>query len=434
MSSSLTVDAFVDRLKSKPLTDVRRGRNSQYAVNDAALAAFAIFFMQSPSFLAGQRHLQQSKGKSNAETVFQMEQIPTDTHIRNLLDPVRPAELHGEFRLLLEELYRADHLHPWLVLGGRLAFSLDGVYYFTSQKISCANCQQQVMDNGGVVYKHSAITPVVVAPEQSEVWPYVPEFVVPQDGSEKQDCELNAAKRWLEREQTHLRRYQAILLGDDLYSKHPLCTAILESECDFIFVCHRDSHPTLYESVDAVAELGRLSTLVQRHWNGQYGEVWTYRYLNEVPLRKGDDALSVNWCDLLVIHEETGQQLYRNEWVTSLLLEDAVLPEVVACGRARWKSENENNNVLKNHGYHIDHNFGHGQSHLASTLLTLNLLAFLLHTIAHLTDARYLQIRHALGARRTFFNDVRALMRYLIFPNWSALLTFMFNQLELEPD
>lgn len=110
------------------------------------------------------------------------------------------------------------------------------------------------------------------------------------------------------------------------------------------------------------------------------------------------------------------------------------MPEVIACGRARWKSENENNNVLKNHGYHIDHNFGHGQLHLASTLLTLNLLAFLLHTIAHLTDTRYLQIRQALGARRTFFNDVRALMRYLIFPSWSALLTFMFNQLELEPD
>lgn len=434
MRSSLTVDEFVNRMKSKQLTDERRGRNTQYEVNDAALAAFAIFFMQSPSFLAGQRHLQQSKGRSNAETVFQMEQIPTDTHIRNLLDPVRPAELSDEFRLLLDELYRADHLQPWLVLGGRLAFSLDGVFYFASQKISCANCQQQVMSNGEVVYKHSAITPVVVAPAQPEVWPYVPEFIVPQDGSEKQDCELNAAKRWLEREQTHLRRFQAVLLGDDLYSKQPLCTAVLESECDFIFVCHRDSHPTLYEFVDAVAELGRLSTLVQRRWNGQYGEVWTYRYLNEVPLRKGDEALSVNWCDLLIIHEETGQQLYRNEWVTSLMLDDAILPEVVACGRARWKSENENNNVLKNHGYHIDHNFGHGQSHLASTLLTLNLLAFLLHTIAHLTDVRYLQIRQALGARRTFFNDVRALMRYLIFPNWSALLTFMFNQLELEPD
>ncbi|MCO5195633.1 MAG: ISNCY family transposase [Anaerolineae bacterium] len=400
MKPSLTVDAFVNRLRKKPLTDIRTGQNSQYRVNDAALAAVAIFFMQSPSFLAGQRHLQQSKGKSNAETVFQMEQIPTDTHIRNLLDPVSPAELSDEFRHLMAELYDEGHLRPWQVLGEHLAFSLDGVYYFSSQKISCANCQQQSLSPGEVVFKHSAITPVVVAPEQRQVWPYVPEFIVPQEGSEKQDCELNAAKRWLAQEQYHLRRYRAILLGDDLYSKQPLCAAIVDSRCDFIFVCHRESHPTLYEFVDAVSELGRLSTVVHRRWNGRYGEVWTYRYLNEVPLRKGNDALHVHWCDLCITHQDTGQQLYRNEWVTNLALDDGTIPEVVACGRARWKSENENNNVLKNHGYHIDHNFGHGQSHLASTLLTLNLLAFLLHTIAQLADARYRQIRQALGARR----------------------------------
>jgi hypothetical protein len=96
--------------------------------------------------------------------------------------------------------------------------------------------------------------------------------------------------------------------------------------------------------------------------------------------------------------------------------------------------ENENNNVLKNHGYHIDHNFGHGQEHLATTLLTLNLLAFLLHTIAQVTDKVYQQIRQALGSRRTFFNDAEALMRYMVFPDWTSLLRFMFVQLELEPD
>ncbi|MBK7920033.1 MAG: hypothetical protein IPJ94_28015 [Chloroflexi bacterium] len=148
----------------------------------------------------------------------------------------------------------------------------------------------------------------------------------------------------------------------------------------------------------------------------------------------GDDALLVNWCDLLITHEETGEVLYRNEWATSLLLEEENILEVVVCGRARWKSENENNNVLKNHGYHFDHNFGHGQEYLSTTLLTLNLLAFLLHTIAQIADEVYQQVRRALGARRTFFNDTEALMRYLIFSDWSSVLRFMFVQLELEPD
>ncbi|MGB5062015.1 MAG: ISNCY family transposase, partial [Candidatus Promineifilaceae bacterium] len=110
MRHELTLDAFIQRLKSKKLTDKRTGQNIQYQVNDAAQAAFAIFFMQSASFLAGQRHLRQAKGKSNAETVFKMERIPTDTHIRNLLDPVSPSELSGEFRFLLAQLADSGHL------------------------------------------------------------------------------------------------------------------------------------------------------------------------------------------------------------------------------------------------------------------------------------------------------------------------------------
>ena len=433
MRQELTLDAFIQRLKSKKLTDQRTGQNVQYEVNDAAQAAFAIFFMQSSSFLAGQRHLRQAKGRSNAETVFKMERIPTDTHIRNLLDPVSPSELSEEYRYLLGQMAESGYVSQWYILDRRLAFSLDGVYYFSSKKISCSNCQRHEHE-GGTVYLHSAITPVVVAPGQPYVLPYVPEFITPQDGTEKQDCEINAAKRWVEQEGATLRQYRAILLGDDLYSRQPLCQAALNQVCDFIFVAHRDSHPALYAVVDAVANLGRLTTFSHRHWNGRHGEIWTYRFLNDVPLRSGDDALLVNWCDLHISHEESGEILYRNEWITSLPLKEENTPEVVACGRARWKSENENNNVLKNHGYHIDHNFGHGQEHLATTLLTLNFLAFLIHTIAQVADLIYQQIRRALGSRRTFFNDVEALMRYLIFPDWHTLLKFMFVQLELVPD
>ena len=79
-------------------------------------------------------------------------------------------------------------------------------------------------------------------------------------------------------------------------------------------------------------------------------------------------------------------------------------------GRARWKVENENNNVLKTKGYHLEHNFGHGSQHLASVLLSLNLLAFLFHTVLDLVDERYRAIRAELGKRRTFFQDVEALI------------------------
>jgi hypothetical protein len=88
--------------------------------------------------------------------------------------------------------------------------------------------------------------------------------------------------------------------------------------------------------------------------------------------------------------------------------------------------------LLKNHGYNLDHNFGHGDQYLSMILLSLNLLAFLTHTFMEMSDAFYKLIRQELGARKTFFDDVRALTRYLDFDSWADLLQFMLSRLELD--
>ena len=95
--------------------------------------------------------------------------------------------------------------------------------------------------------------------------------------------------------------------------------------------------------------------------------------------------------------------------------------------------ENENNNVLKTKGYHLEHNFGHGKKHLSSLLLTFNLLAFLFHTVLEIMDERYKLIRDELPTRKTFFDDIRALTKYMYFDSWDSLLAFMIRGLELDP-
>ncbi|RLB20243.1 MAG: ISNCY family transposase, partial [Deltaproteobacteria bacterium] len=100
-----------------------------------------------------------------------------------------------------------------------------------------------------------------------------------------------------------------------------------------------------------------------------------------------------------------------------------------------WKIENENNNTLKTKGYHLEHNFGHGKQHLSSLLLAFNILAFLFHTVLEMMDDRYQMIRKELPTRKTFFDDIRALTRYICFDSWDHMLSFMMEGLELEyPD
>ena len=93
---------LVEHLRSitERFPDSRTGDNTQYSMADAAMGAFSVFFMQSPSFLDAQRTLQVTKGCNNTQTLFGLAQIPSDNHIRNLLDGVPPANFFQFFPLL----------------------------------------------------------------------------------------------------------------------------------------------------------------------------------------------------------------------------------------------------------------------------------------------------------------------------------------------
>ena len=184
--------------------DTRKpNNNTKYAVADGVLAAFAVFFMQSSSFLAHQRLLQSKKGRSNARSLFQIEQIPSDPQIRNLVDPLSSTYFQDDFWSLLDELKEQQRLWQFRNDLNTYAIALDGVSFFSSENIGCPKCLKREDRSGIAHFYHSAITPVFVKPGQAQVLPLPPEFIVPQDGSEKQDCERVAAKRWLAQHHEH---------------------------------------------------------------------------------------------------------------------------------------------------------------------------------------------------------------------------------------
>jgi hypothetical protein len=203
----------------------------------------------------------------------------------------------------------------------------------------------------------------------------------------------------------------------------------------FILTCKEASHPALYEEVHLLEPVaGAITTQVVEKWHGRRRERWIYRWVEQVPLRGDLETVMVNWCELTICEGATDQQVYHCAWATDHPVTAETVPKIVASGRSRWKVENEGFNVLKNQGYHFEHNYGHGQQQLSSVLLTLLLLAFLCHTALGLSCKTYQAVRRELGARRTFFNDLRALSRYFYFSDWQCLLTFMYQQLDLPPE
>lgn len=434
---SLTIETIFEMIGKTfaELPDSRTGKNKTFEMADAAAGAFGVFFTQSPSFLAYQRDMERNKGKNNAASLFGVTEIPCDQQIRNLLDEVAPDNLYEPFWALQKQMEEAGHLEDHRGHQGNYLVAMDGTHYFSSQKIQCDNCT--VHQHGDRLhYYHSAVTPVLVTPDKNRIYPLEPEFILPQDGAEKQDCERNAAKRWTERCASRFEPWQATILADDLYCNQPFCTLLHENELNFILVCKPDSHQALYEEIDLIERVDGVQTVTTQCWNGRFTEQSSYRYVNQVPLRAGTDALLVNWCEVTIHRTDTGERIYYNSFATNFELSDESVGSVVRSGRARWKIENENNNVLKNYGYNLERNYGHGKQYLSAVLVTLNLLAFLVHTILDETSTIYAAVRQELGTRKTFFNDIRALTRYFHFKDWNTLFNFMATQLEiqLEPD
>jgi len=411
--------------------DKRTGENTRYSMRDAALSAFSVFFTQSPSFLSHQELMQRKKGSNNAKSIFTIRTIPSDNQIRTLLDPVEPSRLFSVYEKVFSLLERQGTIESYRGFNNNLLIALDGTWFHSSEKVFCRNCNSKEHRNGSITYHHSAITPVVVQPGNKRVICLEPEFIHPQDGHEKQDCENTAGKRWLEGSGLRYVRYGVTILGDDLYCNEPMCEHMLKLGFNFVLTCKYSSHKYLAAWTADCDPKEDLHEQVIARWTGKKRMYFRYRFANDVPLKDGKDALRVNWAELVITDAE-GKVKKRHCFATNHQITNDNVVSLVEAGRARWKIENEHNNTLKTKGYNLEHNFGHGKENLSSLLLTCNLIAFLFHTVLEFFDKRYALVRATLPRRDTFYHDLKALCTYFLFENWKCLMCCMLEGLELE--
>jgi hypothetical protein len=417
------LEALLDGVRSacEAFPDKRRG-DVKYSMADIGLSAFSLFFMQSESFLAYQRELEAGRKTSNCQSLFGMTAIPTDNHIRSMLDPVPPSHLQPAFDQALGVLRQHGGLAPFQRLGGRVLIALDGTEYFCSQKLGCPQCLTRRRANGKVESYHAMLAATLVAPGHAMALPLLPEFIAPQDGTEKQDCERSAAKRWLAAHGDRVKALRPVYLGDDLFACQPMAEAIAGAGGDFLLTAKPASHKALHDFMQG-AQLDE-HTVTQKTTGKRLTH--RYRWFEDAPLRDGQDAMLVNWVGV-TITDAKGHVTYDNAFVTSLPVTRDIVAEIVACARARWKIENESFNVLKSNGYHFEHNFGHGKQNLAMMFAAMNLLAFALHTVCDCLEQLWTTARTAKRARTRFFEHIRTITAYLVFPDWKTLMQTLID-------
>ena len=414
------VDILIAELRRcvEQLADPRGGRNTQYRFSDIAMAAFSVFFMQSPSFLSHQRRMAES-GDNCAASLFGMARIPCDNHIRQSLDGISPESFYGALDAALAVLQqKPGGLKSFRRLGERCLIALDGTEFHRSTKVHCELCSTRTSSTGEIQYLHGVLSATLVAPGHKRVVPLRPQFIEPQDNAPKQDCELNALKRWLDDNASRYQALRPIYLGDALYACQPICQAIVEQhDADFIFTAKKAKLPTLYEYHQGI-QLEKMQSQVRNARRQK--ETRIYQWFNDVPIRDGDDAMRVNWMSLQI--HRNGRKTYECHFITSIPVTRSNVKQLVECARSRWKIENESFNELKNNGYHLEHNFGHGQKGLANVLVVLNFIAFAIHTVCDEMCRLWQKARKKLVTRRDFFTHLALVPEYLYFDNWESLL------------
>lgn len=400
------------------ITDQRQASKVSYSLQDCYRSAFAMFFVQDPSLLAFQRRNEERIQQNNLATLFGVEAIPSDTQLRTVIDSHDYAPLTAVYRDWLRRLQRSKQLQRYQCLDGRYVITLDGSQYFSSERVHCERCLRHRKDNGRMFYAHQVLQPALVQPGRREVLPLAPEFIRGHDGESKQDCETAAGKRVIARLREEHRQLPAIIVADALYTTAPFIRELRQKRFAYLLAVKPGSHRTLFEDIAGLQRADMLDGFDVPHRDGSR---YVYRWVSDIPLYSSADSPVVNYLQCEIFNA-VGKRTRHFSWITELEITEKNVAELVRIGRARWKIENENFNTLKNHGYHLEHNFGHGERYLSEAFFVLNTLAFFMHQISALVDEVYQTARAHFSSRREFWNVIRAAIQLILFRSWEEVL------------
>jgi Transposase DDE domain len=409
------------------LSDMRQQGKTDYSIHDAMMSGFACMYFQDPSLLQFQERLREAENRDNLQTLFGVKDIPSETQLRDIVDEIESEQLRPIFKDYFSRLQRGKHLLQYQLFEGLYICSLDGTQYFHSQSIHCPGCLKTTHKNGEISYSHKVLQAAIMHPDMRQIIPLMPEEIRNTDGNTKQDCEINAAKRLVPKIKKDHPQLDLIIVGDALFSKQPFISEVLADGNHYIFAVKPDSHKYLMEWIEAYDK----EDINELRITDEKGRIHVYEWVNNVPLNGRADSINVNFFRYQIISKDkkgNEKVTYKNSWITDLEIRSDNAATLVRAARCRWKIENECFNTLKNQGYYIEHNYGHGEKNLCFNFLLLTLLAFFFHQIFELTDHLYQACRKKFGSKRNMWENLRVRIRIFVFETWERLLDFALNQ------
>ena len=418
----LSADALFGLLRSgfSDMTDPRPG-TPKISLSDALMSAYAMFSLKSPSLLA----FDEERHEGNLQRVYGIEQVPCDSRMREILDPVDPESLRPLFKQVFGALQRGKALEEMVFIEGHYLLALDGTGYFSSQAIHCKACLERHHRNGTITYAHQLLGAALIHPGQRAVIPLMPEPIIKQDGTEKNDCERNAAKRLIVKLRQDHPHLKLIVTEDSLSSNAPHIRTLHDHDLHYILGVKEGDHGYLFEQVAAAEHAGRVTYYDRDDTETKLRH--QFRFVSDLPLNEANPDVRVNFLECW---EWDGDKVQHFSWVTDLRVNKGTVYQIMRGGRARWRIENETFNTLKNQGYHFEHNFGHGYQHLSVVFALLMMLAFFVDQVQQLCCPLFQAAWAKMGSKRRLWERMRALFYDYALESMQQLFEALFYGLK----
>lgn len=397
-----------------------RAANVVYQLDDVLMSGFAIFSLKYPSLLSFEQ--QTIVERENLKNLFGISKVCSDVQMRRILDEVNPQDLQDLFPKRFKQLKQIGMLNDYRFMKKYLLLSIDGVHYFESEKISCKHCLTKQHQNGEVSYSHSMLCAALVHPDRREVFTLGGQAIEKQDGTRKNDCELNASKRL---QSVLYESYQGtpfIIIEDALYANEPHIEQIQSNGWDFILNVKPGSHKVLFKLFEARKQRNQLKTHTFKEGKSTHHFYW----MNNVTL---NDQGNIRVNFLYYEQHLANGKIKRFSWVSSLKIRKSNVDQIMRAGRCRWKIENEQFNTLKNQGYHFEHNFGHGYNHLCNVMAHLMLLAFLIDQMVQACNHIFNLVWKKLKAKNRLWERIRAIYFSYFVNSFNELFDIIVNNI-----
>jgi hypothetical protein len=289
------------------IPDHRVQKNFVYPLPEVLSAGLSIFSFKFPSLLKFIEKNNDPFYGHNVKSLFHVTKIPSETQLRDIIDPVDPELLRPAYDKILSNLQRGNELKKFTVMD-LYPIALDGTGYFSSSHTSCPHClvkKSRSQKEDDYIYHHQMLGASIVHPVHKQVIPLFPEPIMNHDGLLKNDCERNASARWVLKFRQHHPKMPVVILEDSLASNVPHLQVLKENDCRYITGAKEADHKYLFEQFKINSANSCTEKLKETFYKGEKVKkttTRTYEFISGLEINKSHTEFKTNF---ILFTEET---------------------------------------------------------------------------------------------------------------------------------